>query len=264
MADEFQKLPEEASGIPPSVPPSTSANTTPVPPPIISPLAAAAATLVQQLPGAMLKMQQQGQPQPDANNSGDSSNSSSSSSAQNQPNAPLPIPAFPSIASLTAAAASSMAGAAKDGLKARALVSWKDFIGDKSKYGLPSVSELSPRIKSNISSFYMNYIIVVGILMLFFALTNFLFLLICSLCAGIWVYFFWWRNSPVVIAGKTVPPKAVVASLLLGTFLLVWYAIGKTIFWILIFSSIGILTHAGLYISKEEIIDFSSRGHFSV
>eukprot|EP01105_Mastigella_eilhardi_P007094 TRINITY_DN18541_c0_g1_i1.p1 TRINITY_DN18541_c0_g1~~TRINITY_DN18541_c0_g1_i1.p1 ORF type:complete len:244 (-),score=64.93 TRINITY_DN18541_c0_g1_i1:129-860(-) len=136
---------------------------------------------------------------------------------------------------------------------------WKEFANAK-RFGLPATTaDVKPRVVSNFHAFFLNYMTVIGCLLVFLMLTDFSLLFVTVLCAALWVYFFWWRaNTPIVIAGKALSQSVVVACLLLVTVFLVWFVYGSTIFWLFGFAGVVILGHSVLYVSREEVVDFAS------
>ena len=99
---------------------------------------------------------------------------------------------------------------------ARSVQPWGKFIGDKSKYGFPSVAGLPQRVKSNFLAFKMNYLLSGLFVVLICALLNFKMLLVSLAVLGIWAYFLYVRSEPVTLFGYPLKQRNLTIALSIG------------------------------------------------
>jgi len=139
---------------------------------------------------------------------------------------------------------------------------WGSFM-DRSKFSLPKPTHIPYRIKTNLSFFQTNYVIVFLILTLYCIITNPLFLLAILFCLGLYIYLFYWRSQPLKMGTHIVTDKEKTIFISLITLVLFyWASVGSTIFWLLGASLTIILLHALFFNPAEEasedFIDFNS------
>lgn len=141
----------------------------------------------------------------------------------------------------------------------KSVKAWSQFT-DSSKLGLPKVTDVVVRLKSNLSYFLSNYIIIFFVLMLYCIITNPFFLFSIALAGMLYLYMFKWRSEPIVLFGHTFSDRT--KWIVLGTvsLFLFWYAsVGNTIFWLIGAELVIVFVHALLYQPVEETdFDFTS------
>jgi len=137
---------------------------------------------------------------------------------------------------------------------------WAQFT-DKTKFSPPKPTELVVRMKSNVSYFLSNYIILFFILALYCVITNPFFLFSIAISVLLYFYLFRWRQEPIVIAGYTASDRVKFGMLAVVSIFLFWYAsVGNTIFWLIGASAVIVFFHALLYTPVEETdYDFTSK-----
>jgi len=142
----------------------------------------------------------------------------------------------------------------------KSVKAWSQF-SDKSKFGPRKITEIVVRVKSNVSYFLSNYIILFFILAIYCVITNPFFLFSLAISALLYLYLFKWRADPIVIFGQTVSDRAKLGFLAAVFVFLFWYASGgSTIFWLIGATSVVVFVHALLYTPVEETdFDFTSK-----
>eukprot|EP01116_Phalansterium_solitarium_P009231 TRINITY_DN232_c0_g1_i2.p1 TRINITY_DN232_c0_g1~~TRINITY_DN232_c0_g1_i2.p1 ORF type:complete len:189 (-),score=54.38 TRINITY_DN232_c0_g1_i2:420-986(-) len=141
----------------------------------------------------------------------------------------------------------------------KSVKSWAQF-SDKTKFGPPKPTEIHLRIKSNITYFLANYIILFFILAIYCVITNPFFLFSIAISVLLYFYMFKWRQEPIVIAGYTATERVKMGIVAAVSLFLFWYAsVGNTIFWLIGATGVIVFIHALLYTPVEESdFDFSS------
>ena len=139
----------------------------------------------------------------------------------------------------------------------RSIQPWDKFIGDKTKYSIPGLHYILPRLQSNFKQFRYNYLAIAVVLLFLFALLNFNFLLLVIVMGALWGYVFWWRSEPVAPFGFEIPQKIMTIALSVVTVLVFYFVLGFKLFWALIAVAVFSFIHSLLYISQEETIDFT-------
>jgi hypothetical protein len=138
---------------------------------------------------------------------------------------------------------------------------WGQFC-DRSKFLLPRPTQVLQRLKTNLSYFQTNYLIVFLVLTVYCVLTNPFFLFAVFSFLALYVYLFYWRSQPLKVGSHIVSDKE--KTILVGTVTVIFFyiaSVGSTIFWLLGVSITIVFIHALLYNptnESEDYIDFNS------
>ena len=91
---------------------------------------------------------------------------------------------------------------------------WKSFIGKIENYSLPHRHYLVPRLRANFTNFMWNYILVVAAVFALFALFSSSFFFLMLMMLALWVYLFYWRQTPVELGTFKIELKYIGAVML--------------------------------------------------
>jgi len=145
----------------------------------------------------------------------------------------------------------------------KSVKAWSQFT-DKTKFGPPKPTEVVVRLKSNLTYFQSNYIILFFVLAIYCVITNPFFLFSIAITALLYLYLFKWRVEPIVIAGYTATDRAKLMGLGAVSLFLFWYASGtNVIFWLIGATAVVVFIHALLYTPVEETDFDFSQGSFA-
>jgi len=141
----------------------------------------------------------------------------------------------------------------------KSMKSWSSFC-DRSKFALPKVTEIFARMKSNLSHFRLNYLLVFFLIVIYCIITNPWFLFTVGLVSGLWLYAFHWRKEAIKVFNHEVTSNEKTIALASVSILLFWFgSVSSTIFWLVGCTITVVSLHALFYTPHEETdFDFNT------
>jgi len=146
----------------------------------------------------------------------------------------------------------------QDTLSTNSLRSWSVFCS-KTKFSFPKVTEAPQRLKTNLTYFQTNYIVVFGLIVLYSIISNPWFLLALGVVGGGWAYVFHVRKEPIFLGSHEVTDREKMVVLGVVTIITFWFAsVSNTIFWLIGATLTVVNGHALFFTPIEDEIDFNT------
>jgi len=144
----------------------------------------------------------------------------------------------------------------EDNLSFKSMRSWGQFF-NRTKFSFPKIMDIPNRVKTNVTYFQVNYLVVFIIILLYAILSNPWFLFAIAIIGAMWGYVFQWREQPIMIASHEVSYKEKVIALSVVTVISFYFAsVSNTIFWLIGATLTVVSIHALFYSPIEEELDF--------
>eukprot|EP01064_Diplonema_japonicum_P022381 TRINITY_DN320_c0_g1_i1.p1 TRINITY_DN320_c0_g1~~TRINITY_DN320_c0_g1_i1.p1 ORF type:complete len:254 (+),score=43.22 TRINITY_DN320_c0_g1_i1:78-839(+) len=133
------------------------------------------------------------------------------------------------------------------------LAPWSSF-SDRKKFSVPSKTQIFGRVKNNLRIYHANYMMLLGALAIWTAISNLTFVLAMFSSVGLYYYYRMQThdNATFVVNGREIHPTQFYLFLTGSTLFLFWLTGGgSTMFWMVASAAIVVFGHASFRESEE-------------